>query len=72
MRVYDPNKLTVLLHRKKLDYPDLARAVRIRTGHLCTTQTAKRWTAGTAPSANILRALADVLQVPMESFFSEE
>ena len=72
MKKYDPSTLFELMGAANMDFPDLAREVRIRTGRLCTTQTVKRWTGETAPSADTLRALADVFHVPMEDFFSEE
>lgn len=72
MKVYNANSLQDLLDQTGMTFPELAREVRMRTGHLITTQTAKRWVGETAPSANILCSLADVFHVPMETFFSEE
>ena len=71
MKRYDKDKIPALLKKRGMTFPELAREVRMRTGNLCTTQTVKRWTEDTAPSANILCALADVFGVKMEDFFSD-
>lgn len=71
MKHYDKTRLAGLLDDRKMTFQCLAREVRMRTGNLCTTQTVKRWVEDTAPSANILCALSDVFDVPMEYFFSD-